>query len=413
VGLYAAFRLVVAGFDCVVFEAGDGVAAAMAGWSNVMLFSAVGLNLPQDARAALAAGVSDLPGVDLPGDDEYITGGDFREKALVPLAAWLAASGRCTVRCGSRVVGIARGKLLKGEGIVATGDQRRSGERFRLVFDDCVEGGFSAVIDASGTYAAATALRSGAGGVSAPGEARAEKRGAILRTIPDLRDAAQAARFAGKRVAVLGTGYSAITTLKMLQDVAPASIDWVVRRPAGAAIYKTMKGDPLPQRSALAAFGNGLAALATDAPHVLPSGALMRVRCGASVAAFREAENGAVDLDLELESGDTATVRVDVLLSLVGYRPDAQLHSELHMHACYASDGPIKLAATLLGAAGGDCLAQAAPGAATLLNPEPDFYIVGMKSYGRNSSFLMRVGYEQVDLLVHQLEAAAAKAAEV
>ena len=52
---------------------------------------------------------------------------------------------------------------------------------------------------------------------------------------------------------------------------------------------------------------------------------------------------------------------------------------------------------------GGDCLAQAAPGAATLRNPEPRFYIVGMKSYGRNSSFLMRVGYEQVGLLVDEL----------
>ena len=65
----------------------------------------------------------------------------------------------------------------------------------------------------------------------------------------------------------------------------------------------------------------------------------------------------------------------------------------------------MKLAATLLAAAGGsgDCLKQAAPGAATLRNPEPRFYILGMKSYGRNSSFLMRVGYEQCALLVEEL----------
>ena len=67
----------------------------------------------------------------------------------------------------------------------------------------------------------------------------------------------------------------------------------------------------------------------------------------------------------------------------------------------------MKLAATLLaasaGGGGGDCLKQAAPGAATLQNPEPRFYILGMKSYGRNSAFLMRVGYEQVELLVGEL----------
>ena len=103
---------------------------------------------------------------------------------------------------------------------------------------------------------------------------------------------------------------------------------------------------------------------------------------------------------------------VDHLVSLTGYRPDASLYSELHVHQCYASDGPMKLAATLLaasapGAASGDCLKQAAPGPHTLLNPEPNFFILGMKSYGRNSAFLMRVGYEQVGLLAEKLGAAA------
>ena len=31
-----------------------------------------------------------------------------------------------------------------------------------------------------------------------------------------------------------------------------------------------------------------------------------------------------------------------------------------------------------------------------LRNPEPDFYVLGAKSYGKNSSFLIRVGLEQV-----------------
>jgi hypothetical protein len=29
--------------------------------------------------------------------------------------------------------------------------------------------------------------------------------------------------------------------------------------------------------------------------------------------------------------------------------------------------------------------------------PEPNFFVLGMKSYGRNNTFLLRVGYEQVD----------------
>ncbi|KAJ1442336.1 hypothetical protein B484DRAFT_390109 [Ochromonadaceae sp. CCMP2298] len=31
-----------------------------------------------------------------------------------------------------------------------------------------------------------------------------------------------------------------------------------------------------------------------------------------------------------------------------------------------------------------------------LKNPEPRLYVVGMKSYGRDTAFLLRIGYEQV-----------------
>lgn len=45
----------------------------------------------------------------------------------------------------------------------------------------------------------------------------------------------------------------------------------------------------------------------------------------------------------------------------------------------------------------GDCLAQGSAGVDALRVPEPDFFVLGMKSYGRNSTFLLRVGYEQVE----------------
>jgi len=44
-----------------------------------------------------------------------------------------------------------------------------------------------------------------------------------------------------------------------------------------------------------------------------------------------------------------------------------------------------------------DCLAQTSHGSDTLRNPEPGFFILGEKSYGRNSTYLMRVGWQQVD----------------
>ena len=31
------------------------------------------------------------------------------------------------------------------------------------------------------------------------------------------------------------------------------------------------------------------------------------------------------------------------------------------------------------------------------MNPEPGFFILGAKSYGRNSQFLLSIGWQQVD----------------
>ena len=57
----------------------------------------------------------------------------------------------------------------------------------------------------------------------------------------------------------------------------------------------------------------------------------------------------------------------------------------------------MKLAATLLASSSADCLTPSQAGAETLENPEPDFFLLGAKSYGRNTTFLMRVGWQQVD----------------
>ena len=58
------------------------------------------------------------------------------------------------------------------------------------------------------------------------------------------------------------------------------------------------------------------------------------------------------------------TVRADVVVSCCGFRPRDALWTELQVHQCYATAGPMKLAAALMASAGGgsgDCLAQARP----------------------------------------------------
>jgi hypothetical protein len=56
----------------------------------------------------------------------------------------------------------------------------------------------------------------------------------------------------------------------------------------------------------------------------------------------------------------------------------------------------MNLAAALGKHAGADCLTVPAQEANTLKNPEPNFFLLGAKSYGRNSNFLLRTGFEQI-----------------
>ena len=98
-----------------------------------------------------------------------------------------------------------------------------------------------------------------------------------------------------------------------------------------------------------------------------------------------------------LRNGGVEEVVVDRILALNGGVGDASIYRQLQVHECYATCGPMKLAAALLADSGGDCLEQASHGPETLANPEPGFFILGAKSYGRNSQFLLSIGWQQVD----------------
>ena len=153
--------------------------------------------------------------------------------------------------------------------------------------------------------------------------------------------------------------------------------------------FEVLADDPLPERAGLTAAA---ARLAADPPPAL------EVRAGVVIEAL-ERSGGAVDVTLRRSDGATESVRVDRVLALTGRVGNHQLYRQLQVHECYATSGPMKLAAALLGAGGaasGDCLQQTSQGADTLRNPEPGFFILGSKSYGRRNDFLMRVGWEQV-----------------
>lgn len=67
--------------------------------------------------------------------------------------------------------------------------------------------------------------------------------------------------------------------------------------------------------------------------------------------------------------GEVQSWQVDRIIANVGYGPDPTLYRELQVHECYASLGPMSLAAALLDHAGGDCLTVPSKGPAVLRTP--------------------------------------------
>jgi hypothetical protein len=276
------------------------------------------------------------------------------------------------------VVGIGRGRLLKREGI---GDGSRDPVRFRVLVEtpageQILEA--DTVIDATGVFGQPNPL--GVGGVPAPGER--SLAGAVIAGLPDVlgRDRA---RVAGRRVLVVGGGLSAATTVCALTNAGCSGIVWMTRTPVPPV--PVVPHDPLPARAALAGAANGWAADTTGVVHHLT---------GDGVLAMAR-ESGGFRITVAGSDGPS-DIRCDVVVNQTGFRPDLSIHRELQVHQCYATEGTMNLAGALLGAAGGDCMEQSGHGPESLLNPEPGFFVLGSKSYGRNPEFLLRVGHEQI-----------------
>jgi glycine/D-amino acid oxidase-like deaminating enzyme len=410
IGLECALYGARLGHEVTVLEAGE-IAHSVRSWGHVRMFSPWEMNVSALGLETLAAGggAGAAPPSAFP-SGVCPTGREYRKRYLLPLAASEPLRGR--VRTGVRVAAIGRDRLLKSEEI---GTPLRAERPFRiLVAEDPSRGGNAAapaperiheadvVIDASGVFTCHRWM--GNGGLPAPGERALEGR--IEYGLPDVTGA-DAPRFAARRTLVVGSGYSAATTALALLELARRApgtrIVWAVRGGAGSegnvrGAYAPIPDDPLPERAALSARA-AQAARGGDAA--------LECLSGAHVEEVREAGAGLeVEIGIDLPSGGRARrrERFDRIVANVGYRPDRSLYEELQVHECYASQGPMKLAAALLGEGSADCLAQKSHGPDTLRNPEPGFFILGAKSYGRNPTFLIRLGLAQVREVFQILE---------
>lgn len=381
VGVEAALHAALHAWDVKVLEAGKPAGHVQA-WGHVRMFSPWSMNC-----SAAGLEVLDAQGV-RPFDDpgQCPTGRQWARDYVLPLARSPFLQGRIVTDC--RVIGVSRDRTLKGDLI---GDPVRALRPFRIlarrggrdvVFESDV------VIDATGTFG--QPRRMGNGGLPAPGEIAAENR--IEYRPVDFVTGGRA--YAGKRILIVGAGHSAMTAAVALRAIARRTprtrVFWAVRAERHP-YFKRVPDDPLPERNRLVVEAEAIAAGAGSGFTLIP---------GASIEAISSPERrGPLRVALRTPR-ERRSVVVDRILARVGFQPDRNLYGELQVHECYASAGPMKLAAALLGAGSADCLSQPASSAEVLTNPEPGFFILGAKSYGRNSNFLFRTGVEQVKTLL-------------
>lgn len=369
VGLAAAAQLLRRGVTPLVLEAGDRVGEAIRRWGHVRVFSPWRYDVDAAAAALLAES-----GWTLPDPDHLPTGAELVAEYLEPLAALPAI--RPHVRLGTRVVSVSRRGCdkLRTEGREATPFVLRvraaGGEEQEILA--------RAVIDASGTYGTPNPL--GADGTPARGEPDAKDR--VFYGIPDVLGADRP-RYAGRRVAVVGSGHSALNTLIDLADLAQAApgtrVTWIVRRPPPARVFGGGAADALPARGALGERARGL----------LDGGAVALVV--GRVAAVSRTTDG---VTLRDDAGRLLGA-VDEVVAVTGFRPDLGPLGELRLDLDPIMEAPRALAPLIDPNLHG-CGTVPPHGVTELGHTEPGFYIAGMKSYGRAPTFLLLTGYEQV-----------------
>jgi thioredoxin reductase len=370
VGLAAAAELAERGLEPLVLERGAHAGAAVSQWHHVRLFSRWAELVAPAARRLLG-----LRGWRHPDAEGYPTGEEWTRLYLRPLADALGER----VRLGAEVVGVAR----RGRDRVV--DAGRDSEPL-TVHVRGVEGRevritARAVIDASGTWTSPNPL--GGEGLPAIGETAARDR--IAYQVPNLTDAAVAARYSGRHVVIAGAGHSALTALVAFAGLAeehPSTrITWLLRRGAVGAVFGGGEADRLPARGAL-----GLRAkAAVAAGHI------------GVVTGFRTetVERGAEGRLTLVSSEGRRVEAVDGVVVLAGFRPDLSWLSEVRLALDATLQAPVALA-PLIDPNVHSCGTVYPHGVKELAHPEPGVFLAGMKSYGRAPTFLAMTGYEQV-----------------
>ncbi|HKP26089.1 MAG TPA: NAD(P)-binding domain-containing protein [Dongiaceae bacterium] len=377
IGLAAAANCAERRIPFRVYEAGATVGANLRDWGHVRIFTTWEQNLDPASRRLLEAGgwKTKSPGA-------YPTGDDLYRDYLKPLAELPALNGN--VVTGAKIMRIAR------QGVDKVTSKGRESKPFELRIDTG-NGKLRtelarAVIDASGTWQNANPL--GGSGLEAEGED--EYRTHIVYGMPDVLGS-QRKRYENKRVAVVGSGYSAIQSLldlaRLCQEAPKTQVTWIVRGKNMAKVYGGGENDQLPARGKL---GTLLKPLVDQG----------RIRLVHGFSTRAVANGGdALTLSGATATGSQSIEGIDEIIACTGQRPDLAMTRELRVELDPWLES-VKALGPLIDPNIHSCGSVEPHGHRETSHPEPGFYTIGVKSYGRAPTFLLLTGYEQARSVV-------------
>lgn len=377
IGLAAAAHLSLAGEKFLVLEAGGRIGHHVLQWGHVRLFSPWQYNIDKAARALL-----DRSGWNAPAENQLPTGDELVENYLMKLAA--VPEIEPYIRLNARVSAISR----KHQDKMKTAN--REHQPFVIYVEtegmetERIEA--KAVIDATGNWGQPNPLQ--ADGVWTQSERRQQER--IFYGIPDLHGKDRE-RFAGKQVAVIGGGHSAINTLLDLAALEDAGhqvkISWILRKPKIEDVYGGEADDALEARGELGAR-----------VHELVDSGRVEIFTPFRIEQVSR-KDGKLSLLGDWQGKSHSIEAIDEIIVNTGSRPDFSFLKELRLEIDDATES-IEALAPLIDPNVHSCGTVRPHGEKELRQPEQGFYIAGMKSYGRAPTFLMATGYEQVRSIV-------------
>ena len=389
IGLAAAANLVERGMDFVIYEAGNSIASSMRSWGHIRLFSPWKHLIDPAARRLLEADGWTQPRY----QDNAPSGAELVEQYLNPLAKLDSIASR--IRTGVDVTAVTR------QGMDRTRSTGRAATPFALRITNAdgavTEITARAVIDASGTYRSTNSL--GSNGLDPLGIDTVADR--VTHALPDVLGV-ERARFSGKHITVVGAGHSAANTLinlsTLIQTSPDTTVTWVIRNKSAVRVF-TSDEDELAGRSLLGAKVQKLidfgVITVVDGFEILE---VSKIGDRVGIAGLRD--------------GGVEHLTTDLIVNATGFRPDLGILREIRLSLDDIVEAPVKLA-PLIDPNLHSCGTVEPHGFAELEQPEPNFFIAGMKSYGRAPTFLLATGYEQVRSITAYLAGDIAAATKV